>query len=97
MGQKIVEHVKEKGTDKVNKVYRKTSQGDFERDVATDKLESLDNTVLIVDEAHNVTGNDYGFSGGGKDKVILHYNGGKRYFCRALKNADQQIILSTTN
>lgn len=62
LGQKIVEHVKDKNSDKVNKIYRKTSQGDFERDVATDKIESLDNTVLIVDEAHHVTGNDYGLA-----------------------------------
>jgi superfamily II DNA or RNA helicase len=60
LGQKIIEHVKEKGTDKINKIYRKTSQGDYERDVATDKIESLDNSVLIVDEAHHITGNDYG-------------------------------------
>ena len=60
LGQKIIEHVKDKDSDKTNKVYRKTSQGDYERDTATDKIESLDNTVLVVDEAHRVTGNDYG-------------------------------------
>lgn len=62
LGQKIIEHVKDKDNDKMNKVYRKTSQGDYERDVATDKIESLDNTVLVVDEAHHVTGNDYGLA-----------------------------------
>ena len=29
-------------------------------DIAIDKIESLDNTLLIVDEAHNLTGNEYG-------------------------------------
>ena len=62
LGQKIVEHVKDKDSNKMNKIYRKTNQGDFERDVATDKIESLDNGVLIVDEAHHLTGNDYGLA-----------------------------------
>lgn len=60
LGQKIIEHVKDKNSDKVSKVCRKTNQGEFERDVATDKIESLDNSVLIVDEAHHITGNVYG-------------------------------------
>lgn len=61
LGQKIIEHVKD-NDDKVNKIYRKTAQGDYERDVATDKIESLDNTVLVIDEAHHLTGNDYGLA-----------------------------------
>ena len=62
LGQKIIEHVKEKGSDKMKKVLRKTNQGEIERDIGTDKIESLDNSVLIIDEAHHITGNDYGYA-----------------------------------
>jgi len=62
LGQKIIEHVKEKDADKISKVYRKTSQGEYERDIATDRIESLDNTVLVVDEAHHIVGNEYGLA-----------------------------------
>lgn len=40
--------------------YRKTDKGGFERDVPVDKIHNLDNGLIIVDEAHNLTGNDYG-------------------------------------
>ena len=40
--------------------YRKTDEGEFERDIAIDRIYNLNNTLLIVDEAHNLTGNDYG-------------------------------------
>jgi len=59
MGQKIIE--KNKDNSK-KKVYRKTSEGELERDIAIDKIESLNNTLLIIDEAHNLTGNEYGES-----------------------------------
>lgn len=62
LGQKIIEHVKDKDSDKINKIYRKNLQGDYERDVATDRIESLDNTVLVVDEAHRVVNNEYGLA-----------------------------------
>jgi len=62
LGQKIIEHVKDKESDKMNKIYRKTSHGDYERDIGADKIESLDNSVLIIDEAHHITGNDYGMA-----------------------------------
>ena len=32
-----------------------------------------------------------------KDKVILHYNGGKRYYCRANKSVDQEKIIGSIN
>ena len=34
--------------------------GIIEREIPLDKLESLNNTLLIVDEAHNLTENEYG-------------------------------------
>ena len=58
LGQKIIEHVSENGD--VSKIYRKNDEGDFERDIAIDKIENLNNTLLIVDEAHHLTDNDYG-------------------------------------
>ena len=36
--------------------------GKIERDIPIDRLESLDNTLLIVDEAHNLTNNEYGLA-----------------------------------
>ena len=59
LGEKIVEKQKTKD-DKVKVTYRKTKEGEFERDVAIDRIYNLDNTVCIVDEAHNLTGNAYG-------------------------------------
>ena len=55
LGERIIE--KREGT-KVT--YRKTEEGEFERDVAVDRIHNLNNTVIIVDEAHNLTGNAYG-------------------------------------
>merc|ERR1712227_1009612 len=55
--QKIKNFVDE---DEQVKKYRKTEEGDFERDVSSDRLEYLDNTILIVDEVHNFTGNEHG-------------------------------------
>ena len=45
--------------DKKNK-YRITDDGEIERDISIDKIDNLDNTLLIVDEAHNFTGNEHG-------------------------------------
>jgi hypothetical protein len=59
LGEKIVD----KRTTKDNKVrvsYRKTNKGEFERDIAVDRIYNLNNSVIIVDEAHNLTGNAYG-------------------------------------
>lgn len=47
---------------KVKVSYRKTDDGEFERDLAIDKLDKLDNSVIFVDEAHALTGNMYGDS-----------------------------------
>jgi len=59
LGEKITDkEVTSEG--KVLKTYRKSIEGDIERDISVDKLENLDNTLLIIDEAHNLVGNDYG-------------------------------------
>jgi superfamily II DNA or RNA helicase len=59
LGEKITD--KEMTSEgKVVKTYRKGIEGEIERDISVDKLENLDNTLLIIDEAHNLVGNDYG-------------------------------------
>lgn len=58
LGEKIQEKITK--NNKVKKAYRKTDEGEYERDVAVDKIYNLDNTIIIVDEAHNLTGNDHG-------------------------------------
>lgn len=60
LGERISEKETKTGDDKVKKVYRKTEEGEFERDVAIDRIFNLNNSLLIVDEAHNITGNEYG-------------------------------------
>ena len=59
LGEKIVDKKVVKGS-KVKSVYRKTTDGEFERDISIDRIYNLDNTLIIVDEAHNLTGNMYG-------------------------------------
>jgi len=59
LGEKIVESKVAKG-EKTKTTYRKNKEGDFERDIAVDRIYNLNNTVIIVDEAHNLTGNAYG-------------------------------------
>lgn len=59
LGEKIVE----KKIDKNNKIttsYRRNTQGEVERELVVDRISSMDNSVLIVDEAHNLTNNEYG-------------------------------------
>ncbi len=59
LGERIVER-KEEVDGKTRVSYRKTEEGEFERDIAIDRLYNLNNTLLIVDEAHNLTGNSFG-------------------------------------
>ena len=59
LGEKIAEK-KIVGDTKIKTAYRKTEEGDFEREIVVDKITNMDNTLLIVDEAHNLTGNEYG-------------------------------------
>jgi len=59
LGLKVSEK-KVSDDNKLKKVYKKTSSGEFERDIALNKIDRLDNTLLIVDECHNVTGNECG-------------------------------------
>lgn len=55
----IGERIVEKRVDG-KAVYRKTEEGEFERDVSVDRIYNLNNTIIIVDEAHNLTNNNRG-------------------------------------
>lgn len=57
LGEKIID--KNEIEDKKKK-YRKTEEGEFERELSVDRIHNLNNSLLIVDEAHNLTGNNYG-------------------------------------
>jgi hypothetical protein len=59
LGEKIADK-KIVDNKKLKTSYRKTEEGDFEREVVLDRITNMDNSILIVDEAHNLTGNEYG-------------------------------------
>lgn len=59
LGEKISEQIKGKD-NKLKSSYKKTDTGEYERDLSIDRIEHLDNGLLIIDEAHNLTGNEYG-------------------------------------
>ena len=61
LGEKIVKKIIS-DNDKIKKVYKKNMVGDFDRDISVDKIENLDNTLLIIDEAHGLIGNEWGNS-----------------------------------
>lgn len=58
LGEKITERQLDDG--KIKKSYKKTDDGEVEREIVVDKITNMDNSILIVDEAHNLTKNDYG-------------------------------------
>jgi len=60
LGLKITENIK--GDGNIQKSYIKNEEGNYERDIAVDKIDSLDNTILIIDEAHHLTNNDWGLA-----------------------------------
>jgi hypothetical protein len=59
LGEKIVDKKLVNDT-KIKVSYRKTDEGEFERDISVDRMYNLNNTLIVVDEAHNLTGNAYG-------------------------------------
>jgi len=59
LGEKIVEK-KLVGDNKIKSSYRRNTEGDYEREIVVDKINNMNNTLLIVDEAHNISGNEYG-------------------------------------
>jgi hypothetical protein len=55
LGEKIID-VSSDGKNKKTS-YRKNEEGEYERELSVDKIHNLDNTLLIIDEAHNISGN----------------------------------------
>jgi len=59
LGEKITE--KEVNKDnKIKSKYKRNDEGELERELVVDKITNMNNTLIIVDEAHNLTGNEYG-------------------------------------
>ena len=59
LGEKIAEK-KIAGSEKMKVSYKKDDAGDYKREIVLDRINSMDNSILIIDEAHNLTGNEYG-------------------------------------
>jgi superfamily II DNA or RNA helicase len=59
LGEKIRITDKKEG-EKAKISYKKTKDGEIEREVVIDRISNMNNSILIVDEAHNLTGNEYG-------------------------------------
>lgn len=59
LGEKIIEK-KLVGDTKIKSSYRKNLEGDYERELVIDRITNMNNSILIVDEAHNISGNEYG-------------------------------------
>ena len=59
LGEKIKEQVVS-SDNKLKKTIRRDDEGKIVREIISDKIENMDNTILIIDEAHNMTGNEYG-------------------------------------
>lgn len=59
IGEKILD-MKTNVDTKTKSIYRKNKDGEFERDVSGERIYNLNNTLIIVDEAHNLTDNSQG-------------------------------------
>ena len=59
LGEKIIDK-KVIENNKIKVSYKKTDEGLYERDISIDRLLNLNNSLLIIEEAHNLTGNFYG-------------------------------------
>jgi hypothetical protein len=60
LGEKIIDKRVIENTTKTKNVYRKNDAGEFERDLSADRIYNLNNSLLIIDEAHQLTNNSYG-------------------------------------
>lgn len=61
LGEKIIEK-KINNNNKLEKSYKKKEDGSYEREIVIDKINNMDNSIIIIDEAHNITNNEYGES-----------------------------------
>jgi superfamily II DNA or RNA helicase len=58
LGDRVIEKVVK--DNKLKSLYRKTEDGEFERDMNMEPIINLNNTIIVCDEAHNLTGNTTG-------------------------------------
>lgn len=58
LGEKIREKIHV--GNKIKIINKKAENGELERELSIDRIYNLDNTLLIIDEAHNLTDNEYG-------------------------------------
>ena len=61
LGDKIIEKTLV-DNKKMKSSYKKNEKGEYEREIVIDKIVNMNNTILIIDEAHNMCGNEYGES-----------------------------------
>jgi hypothetical protein len=47
-------------SSKIKKTFRRNEEGEIEREVVVDRITNMDNSLIIVDEAHNLTKNEIG-------------------------------------
>ena len=59
LGDKIIEK-KIVDNKNIKSSYKKNDKGEYERETIVDKIINMNNTILIIDEAHNISGNEYG-------------------------------------
>jgi len=59
LGEKILEK-KIDNDNKIKSNYRRNQEGEIERELVVDRINNMDNSIIIVDEAHNLTNNEYG-------------------------------------
>lgn len=59
LGEKVIEKT-DIGDSKYKKSYVKNEDGEFVREISMDRIYNLNNTLLIIDEAHGITGNETG-------------------------------------
>ena len=59
LGEKILEK-KIIDDNKIKSSYRRNQEGEIERELVVDRISNMDNSIIIVDEAHNLTNNEYG-------------------------------------
>ena len=59
LGDKILEK-KVVENSKLKNIYKKNIEGEYEREIVGERIYDLNNSLLIVDEAHNMTGNIQG-------------------------------------
>ena len=59
LGEKILEK-KIIEDNKIKSSYRRNEEGEVERELVVDRISNMDNSIIIVDEAHNLTNNEYG-------------------------------------